>query len=117
MLDAGQDLHHGIYAVRVRVDNRRFDAAAYLGRRPTFDNGIAKLEVFIFDFDQNLYGREIKVELIDFIRPDEAFESAEALVRQMDDDCAKAREILAGIHEHDPMTRYPMGKATAALFD
>ena len=44
MLEPGQDLHHGIYAARVLFDGRRFNAAAYLGRRPTFDNGIAKLE-------------------------------------------------------------------------
>lgn len=117
MLEAGQDLHHGIYAVRVRVGGRRFDAAAYLGRRPTFDNGIAKLEVYLFDFDSNLYGREIDVELVDFIRPDQSFESADLLVAQMDDDCARARAILAEINADDPMAKFPIGRATMALFD
>ncbi|MBU2534372.1 MAG: bifunctional riboflavin kinase/FAD synthetase [Alphaproteobacteria bacterium] len=116
MLEPGQDLHHGIYATRVRVDGRRFDAAAYLGRRPTFDNGIAKLEVYLFDFDENLYGREIDVELIAFIRPDQAFESPEALVRQMDDDCARARAILAEVNEADPMRRYPIGRVMVERF-
>ena len=63
MLEAGQALHHGIYAARVWVDGVRFDGAAYNGRRPTFDNGIAKLEVFLFDFDESLYGHTIDVEL------------------------------------------------------
>ncbi len=114
MLEPGQALHHGIYAARVWVDGHRFDGAAYNGRRPTFDNGIAKLEVFLFDFNDSLYGHRIDVELIDFIRPDEAFESAEALVAQMDKDCARAREILAEINSADPMLQFPIGKAIAA---
>ncbi len=113
MLEAGQALHHGIYAARVWVDGYRFDGAAYNGRRPTFDNGIAKLEVFLFDFNESLYGHQIDVELIDFIRPDKAFESAEALVAQMDLDCARAREILAEINTADPMLKYPIGRAIA----
>ena len=117
MLEPGQDLHHAIYASRVRVDGRRFDAAAYLGRRPTFDNGIAKLEVYLFDFDANLYGREIDVEMIDFIRPDHAFESAGALVAQMDRDCADARAILAKVNADDPMRRFPIGSTTQTLHD
>jgi riboflavin kinase/FMN adenylyltransferase len=114
MLEPGQALHHGIYAARVWVDGHRFDGAAYNGRRPTFDNGIAKLEVFLFDFNDSLYGHRIDVELIDFIRSDEAFESAEALVAQMDKDCARAREILAEINSADPMLQFPIGKAIAA---
>lgn len=117
MLEPGQDLHHGIYAARVVVGGRRFDAAAYLGRRPTFDNGIAKLEVYLFDFDANLYGREINVEMIDFIRPDQSFETPEALVIQMDDDCARARSILAEVNANDPMGAFPIGRATLALYD
>ena len=87
---------------------------ASYGRRPTFDNGIAKLEVFLFDFNESLYGHQIDVELIDFIRPDEAFETADVLVSQMDIDCAQAREILAEINSADPMLNYPIGKAIAA---
>ena len=110
-LEPGQTLSHGIYAARVWVDGHRFNGAAYNGRRPTFDNGSAKLEVFLFDFDEQLYGRKIDIELIDFIRPDEAFISAEALVAQMHKDCAKARDILAEIDSADPMLRFPIGKA------
>jgi len=117
MLEAGQALHHGIYAARVYVDGKRYDGAAYNGRRPTFDNGVAKLEVFLFEFSGDLYGSEIAVELVEFIRPDEAFETMEDLVRQMDLDCAKAREILGRINADDPMLRYPIGSALAARLD
>mgnify|MGYP001822551228 CR=1 FL=1 len=114
MLEPGQDLHHGIYAVRVGYGGRVFDAAGYLGRRPTFDNGEAKLEVYLFDFDDDLYGKEIAVELIAFIRPDQAFESPEALVKQMDADCAETLRILAEVNANDPMEAFQIGRAHGA---
>jgi riboflavin kinase/FMN adenylyltransferase len=91
----GTTLGHGIYAVRVHIDGRTHDAAAYLGTRPTFDDGMPVLEVFLFDFSGDLYGREIEVEFIEFIRGDRRFRSVDELVAQMDQDIAKAREILA----------------------
>lgn len=94
-LDRDQALGHGIYAVRVRLDGQRHDAAAYLGTRPTFDAGPPLLEVFLFDFEGNLYGRTIEVEFIGFVRPDAKFRSGTDLAAQMQVDVAKAREILA----------------------
>jgi riboflavin kinase/FMN adenylyltransferase len=70
-------------------------AAAYLGTRPTFDNGMPVLEVFLFDFDGDLYGHTMEVEFVAHIREDRKFDSAEALVAQMQADCAQARKILA----------------------
>lgn len=92
----GTSLGHGIYAVRAHVDGQVHQAAAYLGTRPTFDDGMPVLEVFLFDFDGDLYGHEIEVEFVDHIREDRKFDTAEALVDQMQADVAKAREILAG---------------------
>lgn len=94
-LDRDQALGHGIYAVRVHVGDSRHDGAAYLGTRPTFDDGPPLLEVFLFDFVGNLYGREIEVEFIGFVRPDAKFRSGTDLAAQMQMDVAKAREILA----------------------
>jgi len=94
-LAPGTALAHGIYAVRVHTSSSHYAGAAYLGTRPTFDDGAAVLETFLFDFDGNLYGREIEVEFIDFIRPDRRFDSAAALQAQMDRDCSRARQILA----------------------
>lgn len=91
----GTALGHGIYAVRVHLGQETHEAAAYLGTRPTFDDGKPVLEVFLFDFDGDLYGREIEVEFIDFIRSDRRFDGIDALKEQMAKDCAKAREILA----------------------
>jgi riboflavin kinase/FMN adenylyltransferase len=94
-LDPACGLRHGIYAVRVGVDGRRYDGVASFGRRPTFDNGRVLLEVFLFDFAGDLYGKTIDVAFIAWIREEKAFASAADLVRQMQDDSARAREALA----------------------
>jgi riboflavin kinase/FMN adenylyltransferase len=90
----GTSLGHGIYAVRAHVDGQVHAAAAYLGTRPTFDNGMPVLEVFLFDFDGDLYGHTMEVEFVAHIREDRKFDSPEALVAQMQADCAEARRIL-----------------------
>ena len=73
-----------------------YSAAAYLGTRPTFDDGAPVLEVFLFEFDGDLYGHEIEVEFIDFIRPDRRFDNAQALQAQMDKERASARKPRPG---------------------
>ncbi|MEZ5774083.1 MAG: bifunctional riboflavin kinase/FAD synthetase [Hyphomicrobiaceae bacterium] len=113
-MEPGYVLKHGIYAARVVVDGVRHGAAAYLGTRPTFDNGAPVLEVFLFDFDGDLYGREIAVEMIAHLRDDRAFPDVEALMRQMEKDCDAARSILAAVAAEDPMQRFPLGRALAA---
>jgi riboflavin kinase/FMN adenylyltransferase len=75
---------------------------ASFGRRPTFDNGAPLLEIFLFDFKGDLYGQSLDVAFIDFIREELKFASVEALVRQMDDDTARARAALAAAPEAFP---------------
>lgn len=94
-LPKGTALAHGIYAVRAHVDGQVHNAAAYLGTRPTFDDGMPVLEVFLIDFAGDLYGHEMDVEFVDFIREDRKFHSADDLVAQMDADVAKIRAVLA----------------------
>jgi riboflavin kinase/FMN adenylyltransferase len=95
-LPPGTALGHGIYAVRVLVGGTSHAAAAYLGTRPTFDDaGAPMLEVFLLDFEGDLYGREITVEFIDFLRGDRRFEDVDELKAQMARDCKRARAILA----------------------
>lgn len=88
-------LAHGIYGVRVLVDGRLHGGAASFGRRPQFDNGRVLLETYIFDFSGDLYGRDISIEFIARLRPEARFESVEALVAQMQRDCAAARQAIA----------------------
>ena len=114
-ISPGCGLRHGIYAARVTAEGTRHSAAVYLGKRPTFDNGAPVLECFLLDFDGNLYGKRIEVELIDFLRPDGAFPGAEALVAQMREDCRRAAETLAALDKHDPMLAHRLGHALADL--
>jgi riboflavin kinase/FMN adenylyltransferase len=87
-------LRHGVYAVRVLAGPKSYDGVASYGRRPTFDNGPTLLEAFLFDFSGDLYGETIEVLFLDWIRPEAKFDSAAALVQQMKQDEARAREIL-----------------------
>src|SRR6266568_2461602 len=105
-LDQHCGLKHGIYAVRVGrgqgKDQVRFDAVASYGRRPTFDNGAPLLEVFLFDFTGDLYGAVLAVAFIGFIREELKFDGVDALIRQMDDDSARARAALAAAPDAFP---------------
>jgi riboflavin kinase/FMN adenylyltransferase len=86
----------GIYAVRGRLeDGRVLNGAANLGVRPTFDPPRELLEPFFFDFSGDLYGQRLEVELIAFIRPEEKFDSMDALTARMEADCSEARRLLA----------------------
>lgn len=94
-LPPGTALAHGIYAVRVDVgDGAPRQGAAYIGTRPTFDHGAVLLEVFLLDFSGDLYGREVEVAFIAFIRGDRKFHDEAALKRQMQQDCDQARALL-----------------------
>jgi riboflavin kinase / FMN adenylyltransferase len=94
-LDAACGLRHGIYAVRVAAGERRYSGVASFGRRPMFDTGAVLLEVFLFDFAGDLYGQNIDVAFIDWIREERMFDSAGALIQQMQDDSRIAHEVLA----------------------
>lgn len=104
-LDPAAAVPFGIYAVRVGLGGERYDGVASFGRRPTFDNGAPLLETFLFDFKGDLYGRTLDVAFIGFIRGEAKFDSIDALIRQMDDDSARARAMLAA----DPGAFPPLG--------
>jgi riboflavin kinase/FMN adenylyltransferase len=93
-LDAGVSLRHGIYAVFAKTGDRILKGAAYLGTRPTFDAGLPVLETFLFDFDGDLYGSMVEIFFVAFVREDAKFKSADALIAQMQADCASARRML-----------------------
>jgi riboflavin kinase/FMN adenylyltransferase len=103
-LSLGPDcnLRHGIYAVRTAWGESEIKGGvASFGRRPTFGEGAPLFEVHIFDFSGDLYGRTIQVELVDWIRGEERFASAEALVRRMQGDAQAARRLLMAANEDE----------------
>jgi len=93
-LDPGCGLRHGIYAVRVEAEGRRYDGVANFGRRPMFDTGVVLLEVFLFDFSGDLYGRTLDVAVIAWVRPEFKFDTVAELVHRMDEDCRIAHIAL-----------------------
>ena len=88
----------GVYAVKVSVltgeNTGEFNGVASLGVRPMFEGDVPKLESFLFDFRGDLYGAELSVALVAYLRPEEKFDSLDALMSQMDADSARAQEIL-----------------------
>jgi riboflavin kinase/FMN adenylyltransferase len=108
-LDPECGLRFGIYAVRVEVDGKRYDGVANFGRRPMFDTGVVLLEVFLFDFAGDLYGRTLDVAVIAWIRPEFKFDSLDALVHRIDEDCRMAKMALGSVPHAFP----PLGKVTS----
>ncbi len=87
---------HGVYAVEVLLDGTVHPGVANLGVRPTFDKRpIAVLEVHLFDFAQDLYGRELEVAFVERLRPEMKFADTQALQAQIARDTAQARAILS----------------------
>jgi riboflavin kinase/FMN adenylyltransferase len=94
-LDGYVEPRLGVYAVRVELGGGRHLGVANLGLRPTFGGDKQpRLEVNIFDFAADIYGRLMRVELIDFIRPEQRFASVDALKAQIAIDAADARQRL-----------------------
>ena len=98
----------GVYAVRVSGDGpddplagRTVDGVANLGLRPTVGGAEPRLEAHLFDTDTDLYGRHLRVALVDFIRPEQKFAGLDALKAQIAADAARARDILAAIPPAD----------------
>ena len=101
-LDPACALRHGIYAVRTAIAGRRYDGVASFGRRPMFDTGAVLLEIFLFGFSGDLYGANVDVAFMAWLRDEAVFASARDLVRQMEEDSRRAREALARIGDVFP---------------
>ena len=90
----------GVYAVRVTITENdkpvsRHDGVANFGIRPMYQTKVPLMEAHLFDFDGDLYGKHLSVELIAYLRPEAKFENLDALIAQIAADAQKARKILA----------------------
>ena len=88
----------GVYVTKAFIDKRSYQAVANIGKRPTFGGKKLTIEVFLLDFDENLYDREIRIELIDSLRDEIKFASADELKEQIARDVALSKSILDGIN-------------------
>ena len=82
---------YGVYAVRATIKSQQVKGVANLGMRPTFSGIRVRLEMHLFDFNQDIYGERMDVELLHFIRPEQKFDGLEALKAQIAKDCEWAR--------------------------
>lgn len=90
----------GIYAVLVEMDNKNYKALLSIGKRPTFyDDGQIVPEVYIYDFNSDIYRKELKINLISRLRGEEKFRSAEELIKQMNIDRENGLKVLNNIIE------------------
>jgi len=98
---ANVDPHHevlppcGIYAVTVCIGDRTFKGACYIGSSPTFSLNSKRVEVHIFDFDKNIYGKEIEIRFIKKIRDEARFSSKALLAARIKKDIKAAKIILS----------------------
>lgn len=91
----------GIYAVRARLPAGTRDGALHIGPRPTFPGSRATIEVHLLDYSGDLYGAELRLDLIERLREVRSFASPAELVSRMQDDVRRARRILADDRTRD----------------
>jgi len=85
----------GIYAVEFFIENEKYNGVMSIGKRPTFyNNGNLTTEVFILDFNKDIYGKNVRINVIERIRGEEKFSSVDELVTQMNKDVEKGIRIL-----------------------
>ena len=84
----------GVYAATVVVGNERYQGVVSIGTNPTFQDKEFAVEVFLFDYQGDLYGKELQVNFVARIRDEAIFPSPEALARQIERDVRTAKEIL-----------------------
>jgi len=85
----------GVYAVKVKIDDSLYDAACNIGFNPTFATDAKSIEVFIFDLNADLYGKEIRIYFFERLRDEKCFSSVNELVAAISADVDSCRRILA----------------------
>jgi riboflavin kinase/FMN adenylyltransferase len=85
---------NGVYAVYAWVRGKKFGGVMNIGVRPTVEGKGITQEVYIFDFSDDIYGESVKVEIVDFIREEQKFDSIEALIQQIKQDVIASQRIL-----------------------
>ncbi len=86
---------NGVYAVKVRINGDWFDGMMNIGTRPTFDGKKQTMEVNLFNFEKNIYGKEIQVRFFSRIRDEKKFNGKEELIAQLKEDKRQAEQLLS----------------------
>lgn len=85
----------GVYAAYLFLEGKKYRCMVNIGCHPTLPEGGRTVEAHIFDFEGDIYGKAVRVETVAYLRPERKFASVEDLQRQLAQDRARAREILA----------------------
>lgn len=85
----------GVYVVKSKIDNKDVFGMMNIGNRPTVDGNHQTIEVHFFDFNQDLYNKNLTIELIYFLRDEHKFDSIESLIHQLKKDEKTARDYIA----------------------
>jgi riboflavin kinase/FMN adenylyltransferase len=94
-VDSEQALpHDGVYATLAHIGDNVYQSVTNIGKRPTFGGGERSIEVFIFDFDRDIYGENLTIELVEHLRHEIKFASPEELMEQIGKDVEHARALL-----------------------
>lgn len=98
-LNAVAPLDYGVYASRTRIagSDKVWPSVTSYGTRPTFEGADQRIETHILDFTGDIYGQEIEVTMVAFIRSELRFDSVEALIEAMQGDIEEARAINARV--------------------
>jgi len=88
---------NGVYLVEARIQGVFYHGVVNLGYRPTISSGKSErvLEIYLLDFDRDIYGENVEVRFVRYLRPERKFDSLEALVGQIELDVRQARELCA----------------------
>lgn len=87
-------LGEGVYAVYISIDEEVKKGMMSIGSRPTFNDTTEKVEVNIFDFNKNIYGKKLKVTVKKFLRPQEKYNNTDALIEQLNRDKTESLSVL-----------------------
>ena len=94
-LESGDSTPNGIYAVAVTLDNNIYYGVANVGIRPTIiDSDVKLLEIYIFDMSQDIYGKELSVELRSWFRDEVRFDDVNDLIAQIEEDVVRAKNYF-----------------------
>lgn len=89
------EMAYGVYASTTRIADRSYPSVTSYGTRPTFDGFDTRIETHILDFNEDIYGREIEVDLVAFIRPELRFTSMDVLIDAIHGDMKAVRAFHA----------------------
>ena len=90
--DIDKDIEYGVYATKVIIDDKSYLGVCNIGNRPTVDNK-QTIEVLIIDFNKDIYGKKIEIELLKKLRDIEKFNSLIDVKKQVDKDIEKTKEL------------------------